>query len=311
MSKEKGIYTLANDIVYDQLIALLNSIEANYSKDIPVCVIPYNDNIKKIEAEIEKRKNVSLFLDKNSIGHWEVFAKEVWEAYLENAERLFGRHSITNHRKFCCFDGPFKKFVFYESDSLAMKPLEGMFQKLEKYDFVFDDWQHKYFEDLLLVDLIEKIDPKIEIDKIRALLHAGDFFGSKAGIFGKDELSKLQDYLIEENEIKYVGKARNKIRDAGGWWDDVYISNYLTFRSGRPMFNLTLSPDGKDRTGNCANIDPFVNKDNVLYNEEGLKPIHRIHFMKYASKDFSDLCKGKDADVPYKDVFCILSTPRQ
>jgi hypothetical protein len=35
-----GIYTLANDVVYDQLVALLNSIEANVSPNIPVCIIP-------------------------------------------------------------------------------------------------------------------------------------------------------------------------------------------------------------------------------------------------------------------------------
>jgi hypothetical protein len=33
-----GIYTLANDAVYDQLVALLNSIECNYSKDVPLSV---------------------------------------------------------------------------------------------------------------------------------------------------------------------------------------------------------------------------------------------------------------------------------
>jgi hypothetical protein len=32
-----GIYTLANDKAFDQLVALLNSIEANYSEDAPVC----------------------------------------------------------------------------------------------------------------------------------------------------------------------------------------------------------------------------------------------------------------------------------
>ncbi len=40
-----GICTLANDRVYDQLIALLNSIEVNGGKALPVCVYPYDDNI--------------------------------------------------------------------------------------------------------------------------------------------------------------------------------------------------------------------------------------------------------------------------
>ena len=42
----EGIYILANDYVYDHLIALLNSIEANAAKEIPICIIPYDDNIK-------------------------------------------------------------------------------------------------------------------------------------------------------------------------------------------------------------------------------------------------------------------------
>jgi hypothetical protein len=56
-----GIYTLANDAVYDQLVAFINSVEANVSKDIPICVIPYDDRLNLIKAEIAKRPNVTLF----------------------------------------------------------------------------------------------------------------------------------------------------------------------------------------------------------------------------------------------------------
>ncbi len=53
-----GIYTLANDVVYDQLVALLNSIEVNVGWDMPVCVIAYDDRLDKVRSEIEKRKNI-------------------------------------------------------------------------------------------------------------------------------------------------------------------------------------------------------------------------------------------------------------
>ncbi|HAC65948.1 MAG TPA: methionine synthase, partial [Cyanothece sp. UBA12306] len=56
-------------------------------------------------------------------------------------------------------------------------------------------------------------------------------------------------------------------------------------------------------TGNCADADPFVNIDNILYNEQGLKPIHRIHYMNYSSKDFARLCQGEDVNICYQDVF--------
>ncbi|NET69682.1 MAG: hypothetical protein F6K62_01070 [Sphaerospermopsis sp. SIO1G2] len=56
---ERGIYTLANDTVYDQLVALLNSIEKNIGTHIPVCIIPYNDKLSKVELEINSRPNVT------------------------------------------------------------------------------------------------------------------------------------------------------------------------------------------------------------------------------------------------------------
>lgn len=50
-----GIYTLANDFVYDQLIALLNSIEVNVSPEIPICIIPYDDRMDRVQREVESR----------------------------------------------------------------------------------------------------------------------------------------------------------------------------------------------------------------------------------------------------------------
>ncbi len=61
MMTPQGIYTLANDVVYDQFIALLNSIERNVSPDIPICVIPYDDRLEKVKREIDSRSNVTLF----------------------------------------------------------------------------------------------------------------------------------------------------------------------------------------------------------------------------------------------------------
>ena len=48
----QGIYTLANDVVYDQLIALLNSIEIHVSSSLPICIIPYDDRLDKVKSEI-------------------------------------------------------------------------------------------------------------------------------------------------------------------------------------------------------------------------------------------------------------------
>jgi len=76
-----GIYTLANDYVYDQLVALLNSIEVNIGLDIPVCVIPFDDQLDRVKEEIDSRPNVTLFCNREAIERWETFAQEVVAAH--------------------------------------------------------------------------------------------------------------------------------------------------------------------------------------------------------------------------------------
>jgi hypothetical protein len=77
----------------------------------------------------------------------------------------------------------------------------------------------------------------------------------------------------------------------------------MTLRCHRPLFNFTLSPNGQEVTGNCANADPFISINNVLYNQDGKKPIYRLHYMSYSSSDFARLSCGEDVDICYRDEF--------
>ena len=87
------------------------------------------------------------------------------------------------------------------------------------------------------------------------------------------------------------------------WWDDAFLFNYMTLRCERSFYNFTQSSDSRDRTGNCADADPFVNLNNVLYNEQGHKPIHRIHYMNYPAISFTRLSQGEDVNIRYQDIF--------
>lgn len=294
-----GIYTLANDMVYDQLIALLNSIKVNVDPDIPVCIIPFDNRLELVKREVAARSNVTLFDDLSSIARWEDFSHKFVAAHPE-AKRTMRKHSRWYqgklHRKFSAFDGPFDKFVFFDADSLAMKPVTDVFTRLDSNDFVFDDWEHKKSKTqaALNIELIEETTSLTESD-IRSKLHCSSFFGSKRGIFGKEELDTLLEFITNQDEGAWVSDQ--------GWWDDAFLFNYMTLRSNRSLFNFTLSSNGKERTGNCANSDPFLNIDQVLYNQEGSKPIHRIHYMGYSSIDFKRLCQGEDVSIQYKDIF--------
>ncbi|MEH1869701.1 MAG: Npun_R2821/Npun_R2822 family protein [Nostoc sp.] len=305
-----GIYTLANDVVFDQLVALLNSIEVNVSADIPICIIPYNEQLDLVRKEINNRKNVILFDNWDVIQHWEEFAHQVWAAHPREKNTKLSRPSwYKSHlqRKFVAFEGIFDKFVFYDGDSLAMKPLNNVIDKLETSDFVFDDWEHLKDRAVaaLNISVIEKTGLYTEAD-IRPKLHCSSFFGSKRGLFTVKDIEIMKERLINQKEVEWI--------NGHGWWDDSFLFNYMTLRCDRPLFNFTLSPNGEDRTGNCANADPFVNINNVLYNQDGLKSIHRIHYMSYSSRDFAQLSQGQDVNICYADEFLhyrFLKQPEQ
>ncbi len=294
-----GIYTFGNNVVYDQLIALLNSIEVNVGKNIPVCVIPYDDKIDRILPEISARENVTLYDNWESIQRWDNFFNDVWEVHPRAKESKFSRTSWYKghtHRKLVAFDGIFDKFVFYDTDSLAMKPLDNLFEKLESYDFVFDDWEHIKSNEAaaLNISLIEETGLYKESD-IRPKLHCSSFYASKRKLFDDTELQKFKHLLIEKGEICWINRKN--------WWDEASLFTYMTFRCERPLFNFTLSCSSQERTGNCADADDFVNIDNILYNQQGLKPIHRIHYMNYSSSAFTRLCQGEDVNIRYRDEF--------
>ncbi len=294
-----GIYTLANDVVYDQLVALLNSIEVNIGTDIPVCIIPYDDRLDMVRQEVNSRQNVTLYDNYDSIQRWEEFAHQVWAAHPREMQRKTPRPGwYKGHlqRKFAAFDGIFDKFVFYDGDSLVMKVVTDVIEKLETYDFVFDDWEHIKPSSVtaLNISVIEKSGLYTEAN-IRPQLHCSSFFGSKRGLFTAEEMEVMKQQLIAQNEVEWINEH--------GWWDDAFLFNYMTLRCNRSLFNFTLSPNSQDRTGNCANADPFVNINNVLYNQEGLKPIHRLHYMSYSSQEFARLSQGEDVNIRYKDEF--------
>ena len=292
----QGIYTLANDVVYDQLVALLNSIEKNVGEKLPIYIIPFDDRLTGVKREVANRSNVELFDDPKAIDRWENFAQAVWDAHPDAQKKHLSRPpwGKGHHRKFIAFEGPLAQFVYYDADSLAMKPLDALFEQLDAHDFVYDDWEHRKPDATAALNISTITDTQVySIDQIRRQLHCSSFFGSKSGIFAPEELGNLQHKLIQDQEITWVSR----------WWDDAFLFNYLTLRCDRSFYNFTQSTDSRDRTGNCADADPFINIDNVLYNEQGQKPIHRIHYMNYPSVDFTRLSQGEDVKIRYQDIF--------
>ncbi|MDC0831862.1 methionine synthase [Geitlerinema sp. CS-897] len=293
-----GIYTLANDAVFDQLVAWLNSVETNVSHDIPICIFPYDNRLERTKAELEKHPNAFLFEDEVTLQRWDDFAKRVWMSH-PRAKRPGSRspwYLGHHHRRYAAFQGVFEKFVFYDADTLAMKPVDGVFEKLETYDFVFDDWEHRKPTPVAALNIpyLESIGKYTE-SELRPRLHCASFFASKRGLISWEDVEEMERRLVEENEICWINEKL--------WWDDAALSNYFTLWCDANAFNYTQSEDGRDRTGNCATTDAFVNVNNVLYNQQGMKPVHRLHYMTVPSSAFARLCQGEEVDIPYREIF--------
>ena len=289
----KGIYTLANDVVYDHLVALLNSLEVNGAKDIPVCVIPYDNRLDKVRAEIASRNNVILFENSDSISFWENFAIQAWTSH-HKAQQIWRAkgwkrvHCLGMHRKFCCFDGPFEKFIYFDADTLLMANLDYIYQKLDEYDWVANDFQYK--SDLNYVfDLSSEITPHIfNIEQLKSKIFCAGWFASKKGVLNRDNLSNLlQNLKAGEAEVMSLRGT------------DQPLFNYLVARSSISFYNFAYHQP-EEVTGSHWSSQ-FEVIDFILYDRG--RRLTYLHYMSIAASKFTQLCAGEDVDIPYRDVF--------
>ena len=143
-----GICTLGNDYVFDQIVALLNSIEAIYGQKMPVYIYPYDENTDKLAAEVASRPQVTLYNDAVSMERWDNFAKAVWDTH-PTASQIWekvgskGYHRFGTHRRYCAFDGPFDRFIYMDADTILMSNLDSIFAQLENNDCIVYDFQYK------------------------------------------------------------------------------------------------------------------------------------------------------------------------
>jgi len=285
---KKGIYILANDVVYDQLIALLNSIEVNYSKVIPICIIPYDNNLEKTKSEIKKRKNAFIFDNKDIIKKWETFAKEIWKKYPSKERNIFGRHNLTIHRKFCVFDGPFKEYIFLDADTLIMNNLDFIFNKLKTNGFIVYDFQYKDVSHVYNIKSTKL--SEIFSDKELKNIFCIGFFASKKNLFSKEEIKSILNNLKKEINVLYPKAPEQS------------LLNYMLMKTNKKLYNFALNLPKEKITGNCVVSKHFKEKSHILY-DKGVRLTY-LHYIGISSKLIADVCKGLFwKRFPYKKIF--------
>jgi len=289
-----GICTLANDQVYDQLLALLNSIEAIIGRETPVCVYPYDDNTAQITAEIARRPNVHLYNDKDSIQRWDEFAQRAWDTHPTARQSWNQLGSSTyyrfgTHRRYCAFDGPFDRFLYMDADTLLMAPVELIFAQLKESDCVVYDFQHTDVSHVYDLSSM-KLGELFPHERIQSEIFCSGFYASKKALFDEEKINWLLSKLKEgESEILYPRAP------------DQTLLNYMLMRADLAIYNFALHLPENQRTGCCVTSPHFHEKDYILYDNG--KRLSYLHYIGIKSKVFNRLCAGENIDFPYRELF--------
>ncbi|MEA5597337.1 Npun_R2821/Npun_R2822 family protein [Rivularia sp. UHCC 0363] len=290
-----GICTLANDQVYDQLIALLNSIESRYGPSMPVCIYPYDRQTQRIAAAIQQRPQVQLYDDADSIARWDQFARQVWDLH-PTARQRWGippndYHRVGTHRRFCAFDGPFERFLYMDADTLLLDAVDVVFAELNQHDWVVYDFQHKDLSHVYEIDLTNLAQPQVfGLARLQTEIFCSGFYAAKRGLFDAQARAHLLTCLqAGEAELLYPMAP------------DQTVLNYMVMRSELTSLNLALSLPASERTGNSVTSPHFEQRDHLLYDRG--KRLMYLHYIGLSSQLFSRLCAGENLDFPYRDVF--------
>lgn len=291
-----GIYTSANDVVYDQLVALLNSIEVNVGADTPVCVIAYDDRLDRVKAEIDRRKNVELLNDPDIFTPWEEFSHQVWKAHPNALQRwseqgIQGVRRIGMNRRYCAFDpkSPFEKFVYFDADVLVLNSLDFVFEQLDHHDFVIYDFQYKDPSHIYNLDS-PKLFEVFPEERIRQEIFCAGFYGSKRGLLSVEQRNELVTHLqAGEADILYPSAPNQS------------VLNYMTMRSGLDIYNFSLQLPKEQATGCSVTSPHFEQRGHLLY-DKGVQLTY-LHYIGLSSNLFARLCAGENLDFPYRDIF--------
>ncbi len=287
---KRGIYTLANDVVYDQLIALLNSIEVHLGSDFPVCVLPYDDRVEKLTTMLAERPHCSLYDDRTVIDKWDNYVKAIWDAHPTAHDCWDSRyHRLGTHRRYCAFDGPFDQFIYMDADTLLMGNVSQIWSQLNNYDFVTYDFQYKQLQHVYEVNS-PRLNQTFSFEQLHQNIFCSGFYGSKRQVFSETQLTELLEYLqAGEAEILYPMAP------------DQTILNYLVMRSQIPYCNLALTLPPQSRTGCCVTSSHFKERDHVLY--DGDQRLTYLHYIGVSAKLLKRLCNGENIQLPYRDLF--------
>jgi hypothetical protein len=290
-----GICTLGNDVVFDQIVALINSVAAHAGSDFPVCIYPYDDNLERLRAFMGDRPQVQIYDDTTSIQRWDHWVEKIWQTHPTAHDRWLavngkpGIHRMGTHRRFGAFDGPFDRFIYMDADTLLLDSPQPIFDYLDEFDWVTYDFQHKDLSHVFAVDApqLRQVFSPAQIDQ---QIFCSGFYGSKRHSVDEADLATFVEHLSAgEAEVLYPMAP------------DQTILSYFVLRKPLKSVNLALHWPAEKRTGNSVTSPHFEERGDAVF--DGDRKLLYLHYIGVSSKLFGRLCQGENMDIPYRDVF--------
>lgn len=289
-----GICTLGNDRVYDQIVALLNSIEVFAGPEMPVCIYPYDDQVDRLRDLERSRPQVTIYDNAAAIQRWDAWVAEIWATHPTAQQQWAaigsaGIHRMGTHRRFCAFDGPFDRFLYMDADTLLLSDPAPVFNALDSYNWVTYDFQHK---DLSHVYDVHSgwINKLFSSEQLQRQTFCSGFYASRRGLFDPAQGKDILAWLKSGEAVVLYPMA-----------PDQTILNYLVMRHGVNSCNLAVTLPTDQRTGNSVTSSHFTIENHRVY-DKGI-PLLYLHYIGLSSKLFARLCQGENIDLPYRDVF--------
>ena len=242
----RGIYIVANEKVGDNAIALLASLR-RHEPDIPVFMIPFNDDYQSLFQKLHSLYQVQLFPDLEFL---EIFTQKISEIFPRDFLALPNKM-----RKLAAWFGPLDEFLYIDTDILFFEPVSNTLAYLNQADFICCDYHFKgrKLRDVFSPSVIERgIFPE---DIVNSVFNSG-LWGSK-----KDTITLDQMY----QRLEECAQHRDYFDFSGGTTDQP-IMNYLVLNSINNRLNITqVNPQ---EPGSWGGMKHFVAREHALYDGE-------------------------------------------
>lgn len=249
----RGVYVVANDKVQENAIALMSSLRL-YDPDIPVYLIPFNDDYHTVANRLSELYQVRLFPDLSFVS-----------GLTEKIGDIFPRDFLAlpnKMRKLAAWFGPLDEFLYIDTDILFFTPVSDTLAYLDQADFIWCDYHFKRG----LEDVFSDVVREQALFSPEAL---GDVFNS--GLWGsrKSALSLEQLYQVLADCA-----AHREYFDFSSGTTDQPIMNYLVLKTIPRRLNIVKANAGEP--GSWGGSPHFEQRAERLF--DGDRPLRYLHW---------------------------------